>query len=61
MKNNPKGDVLNNQALSQLEKWQLILQAQCDALITLGFDPAIKVRTTCQTLCEMVTFFNIVL
>ena len=40
----PKDDISNPQTLCQLEKWQVVLQSQCDALINLGFDPALKVR-----------------
>ena len=29
--------------VTQLEKYQMVLQMQCDALIKLGFDPSVKV------------------
>ena len=32
-------------SLSQLEIFQLILQKQCDAMVSLGVDPSIKVST----------------
>ena len=32
----PKDDISNPQTLCQLEKWQVVLQSQCDALINLG-------------------------
>ena len=38
----PESD--NDAGLSPLEKFQVVLQKQSDALIGLGFDPTVKVR-----------------